>query len=289
MGQIEWAMWANEQALASGLTKGAPCGPLVSGLFLNCSFSAAGVLICLLEYPRGKRSKGSTMERCGQKYMTRVVKLFGPLTRNYYIRAFLHLGPGAVDSLLTALLSPAPTLAPRQAVGTCRLPACHHPGDSLLGHRQWHLPAGGHPWRAVDPDRAQAQGAATGGGHHQAAAQQPPAPTPGRGPQEAGRGGGGSCGGPHRWPPGKPCAGDRRGGVTRAGAPAAPTPGQACGCSPFPVHPQLRGHLLSCTGASVPHLFHETRIWNPSCLSFSSGNERPGLGEGSVRPTSPST
>lgn len=27
----------------------------------------------------------------GQKYMTKVVKVFGPLTRNYYIRAFLHL------------------------------------------------------------------------------------------------------------------------------------------------------------------------------------------------------
>ncbi|NXS13300.1 CY24A protein, partial [Neodrepanis coruscans] len=52
--------------------------------------SAAGVLVCLLEYPRSKRKKGSTMERCGQKYMTAVVKLFGPLTRNYYIRAVLH-------------------------------------------------------------------------------------------------------------------------------------------------------------------------------------------------------
>uniref|UniRef100_A0A8C0WW16 Cytochrome b-245 light chain n=1 Tax=Castor canadensis TaxID=51338 RepID=A0A8C0WW16_CASCN len=52
---------------------------------------AAGVFICLLEYPRGKRKKGSTMERCGQKYMTAVVKLFGPLTRNYYVRAILHL------------------------------------------------------------------------------------------------------------------------------------------------------------------------------------------------------
>ncbi|XP_072802891.1 cytochrome b-245 light chain isoform X2 [Vicugna pacos] len=104
MGQIEWAMWANEQALASGLTKGAPCGPLVSGLFLNCSFSAAGVLICLLEYPRGKRSKGSTMERCGQKYMTRVVKLFGPLTRNYYIRAFLHLGLSVPAGFLLATI-----------------------------------------------------------------------------------------------------------------------------------------------------------------------------------------
>ncbi|NXI65421.1 CY24A protein, partial [Anseranas semipalmata] len=28
--------------------------------------------------------------RSGQKYMTAVVKVFGPLTRNYYIRAILH-------------------------------------------------------------------------------------------------------------------------------------------------------------------------------------------------------
>lgn len=26
----------------------------------------------------------------GQKYLTAVVKVFGPLTRNYYIRAILH-------------------------------------------------------------------------------------------------------------------------------------------------------------------------------------------------------
>ncbi|XP_077787730.1 cytochrome b-245 light chain isoform X1 [Podarcis muralis] len=60
--------------------------------FLN-SFPqrAAGVFICLLEYPRGKRKKGSTMERCGQKCFTTVVKAFGPLTRNYYVRAFLHI------------------------------------------------------------------------------------------------------------------------------------------------------------------------------------------------------
>nr|XP_013806469.1 PREDICTED: cytochrome b-245 light chain [Apteryx mantelli mantelli] len=51
---------------------------------------AAGVFVCLLEYPRSKRKKGSTMERCGQKYMTAVLKVFGPLTRNYYIRAILH-------------------------------------------------------------------------------------------------------------------------------------------------------------------------------------------------------
>ncbi|NWQ62419.1 CY24A protein, partial [Neopipo cinnamomea] len=83
MGQIEWAMWANEQALAAGLSDAVPP-------FLDPPGSVAGILVCLLEYPRSKRKKGSTMERCGQKYMTAVVKLFGPLTRNYYIRAILH-------------------------------------------------------------------------------------------------------------------------------------------------------------------------------------------------------
>ncbi|NWV85309.1 CY24A protein, partial [Dasyornis broadbenti] len=89
MGQIEWAMWANEQALAAGLSEcGATAG--AGGLWGGRGWTSGGVLVCLLEYPRSKRQKGSTMERCGQKYLTAVVKLFGPLTRNYYIRAILH-------------------------------------------------------------------------------------------------------------------------------------------------------------------------------------------------------
>ncbi|NXP65672.1 CY24A protein, partial [Chloropsis cyanopogon] len=87
MGQIEWAMWANEQALAAGLSE---CGGPGRWRGPGHGRNAAGVLVCLLEYPRSKRKKGSTMERCGQKYLTAVVKLFGPLTRNYYIRAVLH-------------------------------------------------------------------------------------------------------------------------------------------------------------------------------------------------------
>ncbi|KAM6409225.1 cytochrome b-245 light chain [Rhynochetos jubatus] len=94
MGQIEWAMWANEQALAAGLIMLTGGIVAVAGQFKGWYFAAyaivAGVLVCLLEYPRSKRKKGSTMERCGQKYMTAVVKVFGPLTRNYYIRAILH-------------------------------------------------------------------------------------------------------------------------------------------------------------------------------------------------------
>lgn len=77
---------------------------LFSELFLHGTFSGAGVFVCLLEYPRGKRRKGSTMERCGQKYMTKVLKVFGPLTRNYYIRAFLHLGLSVPAGFLLATI-----------------------------------------------------------------------------------------------------------------------------------------------------------------------------------------
>ncbi|NXI87332.1 CY24A protein, partial [Rhipidura dahli] len=98
MGQIEWAMWANEQALAAGLSECGGLGrvpvPPTEGLLGTAGGRRRGrpgsVLVCLLEYPRSRRKKGSTMERCGQKYLTAVVKLLGPLTRNYYIRAVLH-------------------------------------------------------------------------------------------------------------------------------------------------------------------------------------------------------
>ncbi|XP_074957277.1 cytochrome b-245 light chain isoform X3 [Phalacrocorax aristotelis] len=75
MGQIEWAMWANEQALAAGLTWQAS--------WSACS-STPGA--------SGKRAPPwrDVLLCSGQKYMTAVVKLFGPLTRNYYIRAILH-------------------------------------------------------------------------------------------------------------------------------------------------------------------------------------------------------
>ncbi|XP_076989785.1 cytochrome b-245 light chain [Tamandua tetradactyla] len=108
MGQIEWAMWANEQALASGLILLTGGIVATAGQFTEWHFGAysiaAGVFICLLEYPRGRRKKGSTMERCGQRYMTAVVKLFGPLTRNYYIRALLHLGLSIPAGFLLATI-----------------------------------------------------------------------------------------------------------------------------------------------------------------------------------------
>uniref|UniRef100_A0A8D0BI24 Cytochrome b-245 light chain n=1 Tax=Salvator merianae TaxID=96440 RepID=A0A8D0BI24_SALMN len=108
MGRIEWAMWANEQALASGLILVTGGIVAVSGQFKNWEFAAyaiaAGVFVCLLEYPRGKRKQGSTLQRCGQKYLTAVVKLFGPLTRNYYVRAILHASLAVPAGFLLATI-----------------------------------------------------------------------------------------------------------------------------------------------------------------------------------------
>ncbi|XP_069030315.1 cytochrome b-245 light chain [Embiotoca jacksoni] len=96
MGKIEWAMWANEQALAAGLIllTGGVVG--VSGQFRGWQFAAyavaAGAFVCLLEYPRSKRAKGTSVARPGQYCFAVCVKAFGPLTRNYYVRAFLLAG-----------------------------------------------------------------------------------------------------------------------------------------------------------------------------------------------------
>ncbi|XP_056268854.1 cytochrome b-245 light chain [Pseudoliparis swirei] len=94
MGKIEWAMWANEQALVAGLIllTGGIVG--VAGTFRGWEFAAyaiaAGVFVCLLEYPRSKRAKGTSVERTGQYCFTICVKSFGPVTRNYYVRAFIY-------------------------------------------------------------------------------------------------------------------------------------------------------------------------------------------------------
>ncbi|XP_053304716.1 cytochrome b-245 light chain [Spea bombifrons] len=108
MGQIEWAMWANEQALASGLILMTGGIVAVAGQFKGWEFGAyaiaAGVFVTLLEYPRSKRKKGSTIERCGQKCMTSVLKVFGPLTRNYYVRAVLHAGLAVPGGFILATI-----------------------------------------------------------------------------------------------------------------------------------------------------------------------------------------
>ncbi|XP_002119402.2 cytochrome b-245 light chain isoform X2 [Ciona intestinalis] len=69
---IQWGMWANETALLGSyvLTLGGIIG-IVGGLLKNFMFwlpigiygVVFGILVGLLEYPRGKKNKGNTLTR----------------------------------------------------------------------------------------------------------------------------------------------------------------------------------------------------------------------------------
>ncbi|XP_042825382.1 cytochrome b-245 light chain isoform X3 [Panthera tigris] len=136
-----------------------------AGQFTSWWFGAysivAGVFICLLEYPRGKRRKGSTMERCGQKYLTKVVKVLGPLSRNYYIRAVLHLGLSVPAGFLLATI-----------LGT----ACLAIASSIYLLAAFH----GEQWTPIEPQPKPKERPQVGG-----TIKQPPSNPPPRPPAEA--------------------------------------------------------------------------------------------------------
>uniref|UniRef100_K1QBV5 Cytochrome b-245 light chain n=1 Tax=Magallana gigas TaxID=29159 RepID=K1QBV5_MAGGI len=71
MRQIEWSMWANEQAIISssvvlfggiiGITGFFRAWEI--GIYAVYPFLVVAVLVFVIEYPRGKRAKGRTTER----------------------------------------------------------------------------------------------------------------------------------------------------------------------------------------------------------------------------------
>uniref|UniRef100_A0A8C4NJA8 Cytochrome b-245 light chain n=1 Tax=Eptatretus burgeri TaxID=7764 RepID=A0A8C4NJA8_EPTBU len=93
MGRTEWAMWANEHALLSGvvLTLGGVVG--TAAQFPNWQFAAAslgaGLLVMLIEYPRGKKMNGGFHPRRGQGCPQACTVILGPITRNYICRSLL--------------------------------------------------------------------------------------------------------------------------------------------------------------------------------------------------------
>uniref|UniRef100_A0A0B7BG76 Cytochrome b-245 light chain n=1 Tax=Arion vulgaris TaxID=1028688 RepID=A0A0B7BG76_9EUPU len=95
MGKIEWAMWANENAIASSLVLILGGILAVCGQFQFWEIGAyaisVGVLTFLLEYPRGKRQKGTSHERQFQYPLTVVISKGRLLTRNYFIRFVAYL------------------------------------------------------------------------------------------------------------------------------------------------------------------------------------------------------
>jgi len=95
MARIEWAMWANEQGVASAVILLVGGIIAVSGKLFLWPIGAYAIvmsmLIFIIEYPRGKRSKGRTIQRSGQITFAKLVSCFGPLGRNYYVRFLFYL------------------------------------------------------------------------------------------------------------------------------------------------------------------------------------------------------
>lgn len=97
MGEIEWAMWANEQALISSFLVliGAILGTIGYKEFKYWQCAALSIalalIIMILEYPRSKRKKGNTIERRYQNILATVVDSLGVFGRNYFIRFLILL------------------------------------------------------------------------------------------------------------------------------------------------------------------------------------------------------
>lgn len=106
LGGIEFAMWANEQAvIASALI-------CLGGILSVASLAEAhdiyyherwpigayaigiSVVIFFLEYPRSKRRKGRVQQRRGQHILTACVKGLGPFGRNYVFRFIFYMLAG---------------------------------------------------------------------------------------------------------------------------------------------------------------------------------------------------
>ncbi|XP_067930343.1 cytochrome b-245 light chain-like [Watersipora subatra] len=100
---LEYAFWANEQTFGSAflLFLGGVTGALpyvgFDGKATQFNYYWAGIysaiiglILMIVEYPRGKRRKGRTMERRYQSGLARFVGALGPLTRNYFSRFVIY-------------------------------------------------------------------------------------------------------------------------------------------------------------------------------------------------------
>ncbi|XP_022246817.1 cytochrome b-245 light chain-like isoform X2 [Limulus polyphemus] len=95
MGQMEWAVWANEQTLASSyiLIIGASVG--LCGIFDKWGIAVFGLItgigVLFIEFPRGLNKKGQTKKRRLQECIVLYVSATGPLARNYYVRFCVYM------------------------------------------------------------------------------------------------------------------------------------------------------------------------------------------------------
>ncbi|XP_039262502.1 cytochrome b-245 light chain-like [Styela clava] len=95
---IQWSMWANETALMGAwiVVLGGIVG-IIGGAVEEFQYwlpfgiysLVFGLLVVMLEYPRGKKNKGNTVTRSHQEIFTKINHKMYKFTRSYYIRALV--------------------------------------------------------------------------------------------------------------------------------------------------------------------------------------------------------
>ena len=107
---IQWAMWGNESSLlgASSLVAGgiiAIVGGLVESFLywlpVGIYGLLLGLLITIVEYPRGKKSKGKSVPRDHQGGLTTIVNKIA-FVKNYYARSIIYI----IVALPAGLIAP---------------------------------------------------------------------------------------------------------------------------------------------------------------------------------------
>ncbi|KAK3786430.1 hypothetical protein RRG08_012419 [Elysia crispata] len=96
MGGVEWAIWANENAIASSIVTVIGGIIALAGNYdmwqIGIYAIVIGLITLLLEYPRSKRKKGKHDHQRRYQYLaTVIVTRGGVFTRNYFIRFVFYL------------------------------------------------------------------------------------------------------------------------------------------------------------------------------------------------------
>lgn len=98
---ISWSMWANVLAvyaafimIGTGIITQFANFPRAS--YIGPPVIALGGIVLIIEWPRGKRVKGSTIPREFQQYVQPIVLFLGPAGRNLFFRAILWVGASIV-------------------------------------------------------------------------------------------------------------------------------------------------------------------------------------------------
>ena len=148
---VQWSMWANETVYYGSLTLliGGIVG-VIGGVYhpqflfwfpIGIYGLVFGLIICIIEYPRGKKVKGHSVHRLGQEPLSQCIDKLSFL-KSYYHRAFSYF----------VVCIPACLIPPTFFGAVCVLFGCIIYVSAASKHETW---------KPIEQPRSQPQGTAS--------------------------------------------------------------------------------------------------------------------------------